>query len=341
MKRVMTYLRQLRTSGVVLFAGLLMISGAQAAEKRSLCVYDPLGAYGDIYGLIKEYAKLVKPQGIDFDMRPYTDEAIASNDFLGDACDAAVLTGTRARNFNKFTGTIEAIGALPEYEHMQVLLNFLSSKKLSKYMKNERYEVAGIYPVGAVYLYVNDRSIDTASELAGKRLATMNFDDAANTMVTHVGAAPVSSDMTSFAGKFNNGSVDVCYAPALAYNAFELYKGLAPKGGVIRFPLAQMNAQIILKNERFPEGFGLASRQVAKQMASKAFNLVKQQDKSIDNKWWVEIPGDDKEQYMEMFRGVRIALAESETYHPSMLKLMKKIRCKKDATHSEFTRDGE
>ncbi|MDX1692921.1 MAG: putative solute-binding protein [Ketobacteraceae bacterium] len=329
-------------SGLMLMVStLLLATTSQAAEKRTLCVFDPLGAYGDTYGLLKEYAKLVKPQGVDFELKPYTDEAIAANDFLGSACDAAVLTGTRARNFNKFTGTIEAIGALPEYSHVKALLKFLSNDKLSKYMKNDRYEIAGIYPVGAVYLFVNDRSIDTASELAGKRLATMSFDDAANTMVKHVGAAPVSADITTFAGKFNNGSVDVCYAPSLAYNAFELYKGLNPGGGVIRFPLAQMNAQIILKNERFPEGFGLASRKIVREQAAKAFTLIEQQDQSIDNKWWVDIPPDDKEQYMEMFRGVRIQLANNDTYHPSMLKLMKKIRCAEDASHSECTRDGE
>lgn len=327
---------------VILIAILLSVSNQlMAAEQRTLCVFDPLGAYGDTFGLIKEYAQLVKPKGVDFELKAYTDEAIAANDFLGDACDGAVLTGTRARTFNKFTGTIEAIGALPEYGHLKALLKFLSSEKLSKYMTDGRYEIAGVFPIGAVYLYVNDRSIDTASELAGKRLATISFDNAANTMVKHVGAAPVSSDMTNFAGKFNNGSVDVCYAPSLAYNAFELYKGLEPNGGIIRFPLAQMNAQIILKAERFPEGFGQVSRQITQGQVNKAFALVEKQDQSIDAKWWVDLPENDKEQYMEMFRGVRISLAKNETYHPSMLKLMKKIRCKKDATHSECTRSGE
>lgn len=319
----------------------LSMGSAFAAEQKTLCVFDPLGAYGDTFGLIKNYAQSVKAHGIDFKLKAYTDEAIAANDFLGDTCDAAVLTGTRARNFNQFTGTIEAIGALPEYGHFKALLSYLSNPKLAKYMKGERYEIAGVFPIGAVYLFVNDRSIDTASELAGKRLATMSFDDAANTMVKHVGAAPVNADMTSFAGKFNNGSVDVCYAPSLAYNAFELYKGLDPNGGIIRFPLAQMNAQIILKSDRFPAEFGNASRAASHKLLTNAFALIEQQDSGIDKKWWIELPSEDKDQYMEMFRGVRINLAENGTYHPSMLKLMKKIRCKKDAAHSECSRSGE
>ena len=146
----------------LVFLAWVVIAGsnAMALEKKKLCVYDPLGAYGDIYGLIKEYTQQARTQGIDFELKPYTEEAIAANDFTGTACDAAVLTGTRARLFNKFTGSIEAIGALPEYDHMKALLGFLSSPKLSKYMKNERYEIAGIYPLGAVFLYVNDRTID-------------------------------------------------------------------------------------------------------------------------------------------------------------------------------------
>ena len=52
-------------------------------ENRTLCVFDPLGAYGDTYGLIKEYAQKMKIKGVDFTLRAYTDESVAANDFIG------------------------------------------------------------------------------------------------------------------------------------------------------------------------------------------------------------------------------------------------------------------
>ena len=309
-------------------------------ENRTLCVFDPMGAYGDTYGLIKEYAQKMKVEGVDFTLKAYTDESVAANDFIGPVCDAAVLTGTRARDFNNFTGTIEAMGALPTYQNLRVLLNILGNNKLSKYMKKDEFEVSDVYPVGAVFLFVNDKNINSVGRLAGKRLATMNYDDAANTMVTQIGAAPVNSHITNFGGKFNNGAVDVCYSPSLGYNAFELYKGLDPNGGIIRFPLAQMNAQIIVKRNRFPENFGDTSRKLVISQLTKAFDIIDKKDQSIDEKWWIELPSDDKEKYLEMFRDVRITLEKTNIYHTSMLKLMKKIRCKENPASTECSMKG-
>jgi len=309
-------------------------------ENRILCVFDPMGAYGETYGLVKEYAQKMKIKGVNFTLKAYTDESVAANDLIGPVCDAAVLTGTRARGFNSFTGTIEAMGALPTYQNLRVLLNILGNNKLNKYMKQGEFEIAGVYPVGAVFLFVNDKSINSVGKLAGKRLATMNYDDAANTMVTQIGAAPVSSHITNFGGKFNNGAVDVCYSPSLGYNAFELYKGLEPNGGIIQFPLAQMNAQIIVKKSRFSEEFGETSRKLVISQLTKAFDIIEKKDQSIDKKWWIALSSNDKEKYLEMFRSVRITLEKNNIYHSSMLKLMKKIRCKENPENSECSMKG-
>ncbi|OUS28701.1 hypothetical protein A9Q99_11235 [Gammaproteobacteria bacterium 45_16_T64] len=326
---------------VVLIITTVFSSAVEAATPKKLCVFDPLGAYGDTYALVDSYATQMKVNGVTFQLKAYTDETVAANDFIGNTCDAAVLTGTRARSFNRFTGSIEAIGGLPEYSQLRTLLGYLNHKKLEKYLVDGAYEIAGVYPIGAVFIFVNDRAINSASKLAGKKLATMSVDRAANTMVTYVGAAPVNSNITNFGGKFNNGSVDVCYSPSLGYNAFELYKGLEPNGGVIRFPLAQMNAQLIIKKDKFPEGFGVLSRQLAHTQLEQAFSTITTKDKSIDNKWWIDLEDDDKTKYMEMFRSVRINLAKDSVYHPKMLTLMKRIRCREKPGHSECSRKGE
>ena len=43
-------------------------------------------------------------------------------------------------------------------------------------MVNGRYEVAGIIPFGTAYPVVNDRKINTVEALAGKRIASFDYD---------------------------------------------------------------------------------------------------------------------------------------------------------------------
>ena len=64
----------------------------------------------------------------------YTDEKIAAEDLKSGACDAAGITGLRAREFNSFTGTLDSIGAIPDESHMRVVLQYLADPKLAKLM---------------------------------------------------------------------------------------------------------------------------------------------------------------------------------------------------------------
>src|SRR5699024_11592131 len=108
-------------------------------------------------------------------------------------------------------------------------------------------------------------------------------------------------DITNFAGRFNNGSVDISFAPLLAYRALELYKGIEPDGGVVDFVLGQLTLQIIAHHEKFDEDFGDWSRQyIYKEVTDRAFKLIEKGRNDIDDKWWIEIEGDDYEEYEEM-----------------------------------------
>ncbi len=130
---------------------------------------------------------------------------MAIGDFNAGQCDAVAATDIRIRPFNRFTGSISAVGALPSYDDLKTLLATLAQPKAASLMKDGDYEVLGIVPAGAGYLFVNDRSIDTAGELAGKRIATLDYQKDAIHMVNYVKATVVPSDITNFAGKFNNG----------------------------------------------------------------------------------------------------------------------------------------
>lgn len=307
------------------------------AASKKMCVFDLLGANGPTFSQMKDYKTAALAWGVELELKPYTSERVAAEDFKSGLCDAVSFTGIRARQFNSFTGSLDAIGALPTYEHLKSVITTISGKKAAKLMQSEPYEVVGVFPGGAAYMFVNDRSIDTVGELAGKRIAILDSDPAQVEMVMFVGASPIGTSIANMYSKFNNGSVDVTYGPGIVYEAMELYKGLEPKGGVIQFPLVQLTMQVLIRKAKFPEGYGQKSRDFALSQFDQGVESVKRYDSKIPEKLWVPIPDADKLGYLEVFRQSRIRLRDKGIYNDKMLKLMRMLRCKKDSHQAECT----
>ena len=129
---------------------------------------------------------------------------------------------------------------------------------------------------------------------------------------------------------FDNGSVDVTYGPAIVYEVMELYKGLEPNGGVIRFPLAQLTMQILIRKAKFPAEFGQKSREFFLSRFDQGVELVNRYEDKIPEKWWTFIPDSDKTNYNEVFRQARIKLRDKGIYNAKMLTVMRRLRCKKN-----------
>lgn len=316
---------------------LTMSSQEIFAGTKKVCVFDLLGANGPVFSQMKDYKTAALDWGVELVLKPYTSERVATEDFKSGLCDAISFTGIRSRQFNSFTGSLDAVGALPSYAHLKSVIATISVKKAAKLMKSGAYEVVGIFPGGAVYLFVRDRSIDTVGELAGKRFAVMDSDPAQTDMVAFVGASPVGTSITNMYSKFNNGSVDITYGPAIVYEAMELHKGLQPAGGVIRFSLAQVTMQILIRSSGFPDGFGQKSRDYSLSQFDQGVDLVNRYESKIPKKLWIEIPDADKARYKEVFRQSRIRLKNKGIYNAKMLKVMRMIRCKKDPLQPECT----
>jgi hypothetical protein len=315
----------------------LMSASIQAAElpTRSFCIFDPIGEKGPAYQGMLDYKAAAIEWGVLLDLKVHTNEAVALADFKAGHCDAVGLTGTRIRPFNKFTATIEAVGAIDDYDQMRKLVGMLANPKASKYMIEGDYEVAGIMPAGAVFVFVRDKAINSVEAAAGKRLATIDYDVASMKVVKHIGATMVPVSIATFAPRFNNGYVDLAYAPAIAYEPFEMYKGMGDKGGILRFNLAQMNGQLILRKDRFPEQFGQKSREYAYSNFPKALEHILEAEKNIPNKYWVDLPKEKHAEYKEMLRQVRIELRDEGIYDPRMLKILFKLRCRSNPAHYE------
>ena len=308
---------------------------ANDAAKQVFCVFDPVGARGPVYSAMLDYQTQALEWGANMELKAYTNEAVVVADFQAGHCDAMGVTGTRVRPYNPFTASIEALGGLNDYKEMQQLLGMLTKPKASRYMVQGDYEVAAILPGGAVYIFVRDKNIDSVEAAAGKRIATLDYDKASVNVVEHVGATMVPSTVATFAPRFNNGDVDIAYAPAVAYQPFEMYKGLGNEGGIYKFSMAQMNFQMIIRHDKFPQGFGQKSREYTYQHFDKALEHIRKAEADIPQKYWLNISADKETDYKEMLRQIRMKLSEKKIYDKRMMKLMFKLRCRSNPSHYE------
>ena len=331
--------------GALLLGAAFLSPAAHAANKENtICVFDPVGKTGDVFNIMKDYQAKALAWGAKMKLEAYTDESVIINELKSGKCDGAALTGLKARPFNKFSTSIEAVGAIQTYDQMSTALQTvltMDEKNAHKYLRQGPYEIAGIMPAGAVFAFLRDRNWDSLDKIQGKKITVMEGDRVGASMVRQSGATPVVATTTSFAGKFNNGSVDVTFAPAAAYEPLELYRGLGDKGGIVDMVFIQLTFQLVIRWERFPDDFGINARKTALDNLDSAFEFVEDATQKIDSKYWVKLNPKDLPGYQSMFRQARLDLRDEGVYDGRMLTLLRKVRCSKDPTRAECINSQE
>jgi hypothetical protein len=314
-------MKKLFTAILALYALSAPFSAQANTIKRKICVFDIVGNVGPIMNAMRDWKAAARGWGLETELVPYTNEAIVAEDLKAGICDASLITGIRGRAFNKYAGTVDSIGAIPTMDHMKVLLQVLSHPQSADKLSQGSYQIMGIAPAGA--------------KAAGKKVAVLEYDETQAKLVSQVGATPIASDITNFSTKFNNGVVDIIVAPLVAYSALELYKGLSPDGGIINYPLVQLTFQLIAKKDRFPAEMAQKSREYFYNNLQRITSQLDNEAKHVAKHWWVEIPDADKAEYEVMMQEARDQLRDEGYYDQDMLTLLRKVRCKMEATRAE------
>jgi len=331
----------MKVSMIFAAAAAALIANSAQAQMQTMCVFDLLGTQGDSYALMKDYALASKQWGANIVLKPYPDERVAFEDFKAGQCDAISLSGMRARQFNSFVGSIDAIGAVPSNAAAKMIISLMANPKLAPDMIQNGYEVAGVTSLGSAYIMVRDRRINSLAKAAGIKFGVLDYDKAQSAMIQKIGAQPVSSDLMSIGGKFNNGQIDALGMPALAFRPMELYKGLGTKGAIFRFPVIHITYDILIRPDKFPDGFGQKSRTWATTLIPREFENISKTERSIDSKYWEELTANDKLGYIKLMREARIDLTKQDIYNKKMMGLLKKVRCAQDPSSFECSLTGE
>jgi len=325
-----------RISMIVLTTwGLLLSASSQSIENKKLCVWDPSGASGPVMALMSDTKVKAIKWGVSLELLPYTDEKVAANDFKAGICDAVFLTALLANDFVPFAASLNAIGGIKSPSELEMLLASLSSPKAESILTHNNYEVTAIFPIGSVFFFLGDRSDKTLSNLSGNKFSVLNDDISASKFAELVGGVAVPTTLATWSGMFNNGNIDVLGAPALAYDAFELHKGLGDRGGIVDYRLQYALMQVIIRKDSLPTGFGNEMRKHSFNRFDEMQKMIELAEKNIPEKHWIKLEKETEAEYDRMTRKVRLALRDENLYDKKALRLQWKIRCKSAPSRGE------
>lgn len=305
------------------------------------CIFDPVGAAGPIANLARDLGLEARKWNLFADIKVYTDERVAAEEFKAGQCEGVAITTLRARQFNRSVGSIDAPGNLRSYAEMKTLLRALAHPAFAPMAITGRYQVAAVVPIGALLVMVNDRRINSIEKAAGKRVAVLDWDKSQAQMISAIGAQPVLTDITSYGGKFNNGQADIIAAPAMAYQPLELYRGIGDKGGIFRFPLLYATGSVLIRRDMLlPKIPDLDKRLTQLQHYGLGFidsfiKVLRDAENDIPKNLYIDLSEADKQKYWRMLREARVKMTQSGVYDPAMMNLMKKVRCKHQPADEE------
>jgi len=329
--------------GIVSAAFCCAMGTAHAGQ--NVCVFDLLGKSGESYKLMEEWALAAKEWQADITLIPFQDEGLVDRRLREGKCDAAYMTSMRARNYNKFAGSIDAIGGVTSNAIAQKAISYVLDKRnkhrLAASQNGTNYEVVGIVQIGLAYLFVRDKNLNSIEKVRGTKFAILQYDTAQKIMVESVGAKPIPSEITDFVKKFNSGQVDAIAAPAYAYKPLEIGKGVGTNGAMFTFPVVNVTGDLITRSEKFPTDFGIKSREWFIQKIPQNFAMIKQLEAGVPSKIKMNFSAEDKTKYQKILRAGRLSLTTQGVYDATMMSVLKRARCTVERTNFECTLNGE
>lgn len=331
---------------------LLTWSAHAQNSKPLMCVWDILGKTGDVYNLLQDQSLHMAKLGMPMDLRVYTDERVAVEDYRSGQCAGLVATGFRVRPFNAITGSIDSMGSslvvkagkvdmTASYDVLRRIITAFASPQAAKYMREGMHEVGGIVPVGAAYPMIKDRTTTRIDKLAGKRIGVFDQDKPQALLIQQLGAQAISVDVASVGTKFNNGMVDMIHLPAITYKPFELAKGMGTQGTVVRVPAMFPTLQLVFNADKMPAGFGDASRQFWLAQFDRLLQTIRRAEATIPPNVWTEVPPDVLPGYVALLREGRLIGAQQGLYAKRTLNLLKKARCHASPGNAECATPDE
>lgn len=309
----------------VLLAGLM-----QSASAQTLCVFDLAGNAGQTMQLMRNYALSARKWGVNLNLISYRDELQAVKAFNDGKCEGVVATGFATRQYNSYTGSLSAVGAIPSNALARMILGLLSSEKLAPDMLQNGYEASGVFPGGLIYFVVKNRQFNSLEKVQGKRMGVLEIDPPQQRMVSQIGAVPVYVTTANAGLLFQNNTLDILPLPVAAFEPLDVYRAIGKTGGIVRFPITFLTMNVIIKPEFFPKNYGAKSRVWFAKESHQLMSLLSKKETDVPQSLWIELSSQEKVNYLRLLRQMRLEFLKNGTFNPKMMGLLKRLRCQQD-----------
>lgn len=294
---------------------------------RKFCVWDILGKAGPVYATVADQQFRSMHYGLEFSIDVYQDEDAMINDLKNGTCDAALMSGARALEFNRFAGSIEALGAVPALTHLHTLFTVMSSPKMAERMQEGAYTVLGVASLGENYLYTASSNIVSLQQLVGRKLGVPNYDESLQALAQRYGVEIQSDRLLKVVDRYVQGEDAAMLAPIVGYHIGGSGK-IKPGMGIVNIPLSQSTIHLIGRTEQFPQGVAQILREDFLLKFENYVSRVEAERATIaEDKWFYASPETQKHLEQEL-RETRISLLNQGVYDATMIKLAKKVRCR-------------
>jgi len=302
---------------------------------RMTCVWDVLGKQGPIYASTIDQALRMKHYGITMDVMAYTNEQEVVDKLKTGECDTSIMSGTQAKQFNDFTGSIEALGGVLSRKHMKYLLQVLASTHAHKKMRQGDYHVVGVIPIGASYLFTHSSKKPALRRIFKGKAAVVNDDVSQKGLFDAFGMKIVrGKNMAAAAGAYNLADADVVMAPLVGYNMFNLGAGLK-YGSIVDYPISQMTLQVVSRVDTIPPEVGQFLREDLFIKLNMLYREVEKNTREVPREKMFKFSPREEKIFDQKITDIREKLTKEGAYNKSMMKLQKKIRCKIDKQRGE------
>lgn len=302
---------------------------------RTTCVWDVLGKQGPIYTSTVDQQLRLKHYGIPMLVEAFTNEQEVVDKLKSGHCDTAIMSGAQARQFNEFTGSIEALGGVPSRKHMKYLLQVLASTHAHKKMQQGNYHIVGIIPIGFNYLFTHDGKKPTLKRTFSGKGAVVSDDVSQQALFNAFDMKIVKGKNTAAAaGAYNLSDADVLLAPLVGYNMFNLGAGLK-HGSIVDYPISQMTLQVVSRLDTIPPEVGQFLREDLFVKLNMLYREVEKNSREVPREKMYKFSKREEKILDAKIATIRDQVTKEGGYHKGMMKLQKKIRCKIDKQRSE------
>ena len=305
---------------------------------RTTCVWDVLGKQGPIYTTTIDQALRMKHYGITMDVRAYTDEQEVVDKLKTGECDTSIMSGSQAKQFNDFTGSIEALGGVPSRKHMKYLMQVLASTHAHKKMQQGDYHVVGVIPIGVNYLFTHEGKKPTLKRSFKGKASIVDNDVSQKALFDAFGMKIINGRNTAAAaGAYNLADADVVMAPLVGYNMFNLGTGLK-HGSIVDYPLSQMTLQVVSRIDTIPPEVGQFLREDLFIKLNMMYREVEKNSREVPREKMYKFSPREEKKLDTKIAAIRDKVTQEGGYNKGMMKLQKKIRCKIDKQRPECKR---